>query len=234
MFVVSDVVVPEPWWLKIVKGSTSVKKGIVFACVASLALAPMALGDVLEANPSANNGGSAGWGIFFDLESSGNPLSITHMTTASTAAAFANFNIEIFVRDGSGLGNPGPGQSSAGWTSLGIANAVQGDTSSGISQLIDIPDIAVGGGSIVGVGIVFTNAGPRYFGTGSPPYGVFSDANLTLTTGDSRSAPFTSGGSFFSSRGLVGALTYDVIPAPGTLMLLGLGGLAVGGRRRRA
>jgi len=111
---------------------------------------------------------------------------------------------------------------------------MQGAIGSGISELIDIPDIAIGGGATVGVAARFTDAGPRYFGTGTPPYQLFSDANLTLTTGDARSAPFTSGGSFFASRGLVGSLTYDVIPAPGTLALLGLGGLASTGRRRRA
>ncbi|MCC6908267.1 MAG: PEP-CTERM sorting domain-containing protein [Phycisphaerales bacterium] len=204
-----------------------------FACMASLALAPVAMGDVLNANPSANNGGSAGWGIFFDLTSNGSALDVTHMTTASSAPAFANFNIEIYVRDGSGLGNPGPGQSPTGWTSLGVTQATQGSTGSGISQLIDIPDIAVGAGQTVGVGIVFTVSGPRYFGTGSPPHQIFEDANLKLTTGDARSAPFTSGGSFFSSRGLVGSLTYEVIPAPGTLALMGIGGFLAVGRRRR-
>ena len=193
----------------------------------------MALGDILEANPTANNGGSANWAIFFDLTSSGNALNITHMTTASNAAANAIFNVEVFTRAGSGLGNPGPGQSSDGWTSLGIVEATQGNTGNGISQLIDIPDIAIGGGDTVGVAVRFTIAGPRYFGTGSGPYQTFLDSNLTLVAGDSRSAPFTSGGSFFASRALVGALTYDVVPAPGTLALLGLGGLAIGGRRRR-
>jgi hypothetical protein len=37
---------------------------------------------------------------------------------------------------------------------------------------------------------------------------VFADANLTLTTGDSRSAPFTTGGTWFQSRGLHGEVTY--------------------------
>lgn len=209
------------------------KTALTFACVASLALASTSFGDILNANPSANNGGSANWAMFFDLTSNGPGLAVTHMTTASNASAFATFNIEIFTRSGSGLGNPGPGQSSDGWTSLGVVQATQGDTNSGISQLIDIPDIAVGAGDTTGVAVLFTIAGPRYFGTGSPPHQVFEDANLKLTTGDARSAPFTNGGSFFSSRGLVGALTYEVIPVPSTLMLMGVGGLFAAGRRRR-
>lgn len=168
-----------------------------------------ASGDVLDANPTANNGGSSGWGLYFDLTSNGPGLAVTHMTTANNGTAFSSFSVEIFVRSGSGLGNPGPGQSMDGWTSLGTAPATQGPENSGISDLIDIPDIAVGPGETVGVAVLFSTNGPRYFGTGSPPLQVFEDANLKLTTGDSRSAPFTNGGSFFSSRGLVGSLTYE-------------------------
>jgi hypothetical protein len=81
-------------------------------------------------------------------------------------------------------------------------------SASAISLLIDIPDIVVPAGQKVGVAVRFTGAGPRYFGTGTPPYSVYMDANLTLTTGDSRSAPFTPTGSFFTSRALVGQLDY--------------------------
>lgn len=182
------------------------------ALVAALGLgaaATGAMGDVLMANPTANNGGSPGWGLFFDLTSNGPSITVTDMTTASSAPANASFTVEVFVREGSGLGNPGPGQSPTGWTSLGVANATQGSIGSGISLPIDIPDIAVGPGETVGVALIFGVSGPRYYGTGSPPLQVFEDSNLKLTTGDSRSAPFTTGGSFFSSRGLVGELTYE-------------------------
>ncbi|NWG28112.1 MAG: T9SS type A sorting domain-containing protein [Ignavibacteriaceae bacterium] len=57
--------------------------------------------------------------------------------------------------------------------------------------------------------MVFIGAGPRYFGTGTPPYGTYSNTGLTLVTGDARSAPFTPSGSFFSSRELVGEIHYD-------------------------
>ncbi|MDZ7626650.1 MAG: hypothetical protein U5J96_19645 [Ignavibacteriaceae bacterium] len=59
--------------------------------------------------------------------------------------------------------------------------------------------------------MVFTGAGPRYFGTGTPPYEVYSNTGLTLVTGDGRSAPFTPTGSFFSSRALVGEVHYDAV-----------------------
>jgi hypothetical protein len=115
------------------------------------------------------------------------------------------------VFNGSGLGGPvasGPGSSPTGWTSLGIANATQGATASQVSLPIDIPDIALTQGQVTGVAVRFTGAGPRYINGTTLPYGMYSDANLTLATGDARSTPFLPSGSFFSPRELVGSLTY--------------------------
>ncbi len=184
------------------------------------------LGDVLPANPGpANNGLSAGAAIFFDLEALASPITVTHFSTANTGAANAAFSVEVFVRDGTSLGGPvtaGPGSSTTGWTSLGIVPATQGATANGVSLDIDIPDIIVGAGSVKGVAVKFTTVGPRYFGTGTGAPTVYSDVNLKLTTGDARSAPFTTTGSWFAPRMLVGNITYGIggtvgaccLPAP--------------------
>ncbi len=172
----------------------------------------------LNANAGpANNGGSATWAMFFDVAATAGDLTVTEMTTASTAAANAAFSVEVLTFVGSGLGGPvgsGPGSSPTGWTSLGSVPATQGAVASAVSLPIDIPDIVVLNGQTVGVAVRFTSAGPRYFGTGTPPLGVYSDANLSLTTGQARSAPFTTGGSFFTSRELVGSLTYVLSGGP--------------------
>jgi hypothetical protein len=167
----------------------------------------------------ANNGLSSGnAAMFFDVTASTPGVTITEMTTAATAAAGAAFTVEVFVFNGSGLGGPvgsGPGSSPTGWTSLGTAPATQGATTNGISLPIDIPDIVLTQGQVTGVAIRWVSTGgPRYLGTGAPPLSVFSDANLSLTTGDARSAPFTTGGSWFSSRALVGSLTYTAGSGP--------------------
>jgi hypothetical protein len=57
--------------------------------------------------------------------------------------------------------------------------------------------------------------GPRYFGTGSPPLENYVDTNIRLITGDSRSAVFTTTGTFFSSRALTGELGYIVATPTG-------------------
>ncbi len=190
----------------------------------------------LVANPGpANNGGSPNWAMFLDLTAGASAINVTGLTTANTGAAFASFSIEVLTRTGTALGGPvgsGPGSSSAGWTSLGVASATQGATASGISQLIDIPDIAVSAGSTVGVALRFNVVGPRYFGTGAPAYSIYSDSNLSLKTGDARSAPFTTTGSFFTSRAMVGSLEYTVVPEPATMLVLA-GGIGVLLRRRR-
>jgi hypothetical protein len=169
---------------------------------------------ILPANPPpANNGlSNVGMGLFFDVTAGASQVTITDLRTATGVAAGAAFSFEVLTFVGSGLGGPvgsGPGSSITGWTSLGVANGVQGaGGTTGTSELIDIPDVVVPAGQTVGVALRTTLGGLRYFGTGAPPLQVFSDANLTLTTGDARSAAFTTGGTYFSSRGLVGELHY--------------------------
>lgn len=173
----------------------------------------------IQANPGpTNNGGSANWGIFFDLIAGSRNVSVTQMSTGNTAAASASFSVEVFTRHGTSLGGPvgsGPGSSSDGWTSLGIVPVVQGPTANGISLVFTLPTISVLAFDTVGVALKFIGAGPRYVGQGSQPYSVYADTNLTLITGDGRSAPFTPTGSWFASRALTGEIRYVISPVTG-------------------
>src|SRR5690606_39396364 len=107
-----------------------------------------------------------------------------------------------------------PVSSPAGWSSLGSVPVTQGAVGNGVSLPFATPPIVVNAGDTVGVAMVFTGAGPRYFGTGSPPYGVYSNSTLTLVTGDSRSTPFTTGGTFFAARELVGEIYSNASAIP--------------------
>jgi photosystem II stability/assembly factor-like uncharacterized protein len=169
----------------------------------------------LNANPGPpSNGGSAGWAMFLDLIAGSNNITVTRMSTGSTAGSGASYSVIIYTRSGTALGGPvgsGPGSSSAGWTLLDTVPVTQGPTAGGISLVFQIPPVEVLAGDTVGVAIQFIVAGPRYTGTG--PYTTYSDANISLITGDVRSVPFNPTGSWFSSRVLCGEIGY-VVDAP--------------------
>jgi subtilisin-like proprotein convertase family protein len=172
----------------------------------------------LNAHPGpSNNGGSPNWAMFLDLIAGPEDITVTQMSTASTAGANASYSVEVYTRQGTALGGPvgsGPGSSPAGWTLLGTVPVTQGPTANGVSLLFTLPPISVSAGDTVGVAIKFLGVGPRYFGTGTPPLSIYSDANVTLITGDGRSAPFTTTGSWFSSRAMNGAIRYVVDETP--------------------
>lgn len=186
----------------------------VLSLLVALTATGSALGAVLPLHPGpSNNGGSANWALFLDATAIGPALNVTHLTTANAGGAGATFSVEVYTRTGTALGGPvgsGPGSSPTGWTLIGTAPATQGGTTNGVSLLIDIPDIAVPAGQTVGVALLFRTVGPRYFGTGTPAYSTFSDGMLQIVTGDSRSAPFTTTGSFFASCALVGEVHYQL------------------------
>jgi len=164
---------------------------------------------VLHANPGpSNNTGSVGSAIFFDLAASTGVV-VTGLTTAANALPGATYSVRISTRAGTALGGPvgtGPGSSSAGWTVLATLPATQG--SGEISLPIALPELSIAAGQVLGVAVEFLGAGPAYFGTGAVPLETYSNANLTLRTGDNRSVPFTTTGDFFSSRALVGSIRY--------------------------
>ncbi len=200
--------------------SPSKQPFLTLAALLTLVSSAPAQAPTLLANPAANNGQSDnGVGLFFDVESLVDTR-ITHLSTASGTSLGTTFRIEVLTRAGSVLGNPGPGQSQNGWTSLGVATGRQNLIDTNLpSGLIDIPDIDVPCGGVVGVALVFVDTSANYFGIGPTPVQTFSDGTLTLATGDARSQPFTSSGSFFSSRALVGELVYEEVREPGRLFM---------------
>jgi hypothetical protein len=168
----------------------------------------------IPANPGPpNNGGSAGWAMFFDLIAGPRDVIVTKMRTGSSAAANTSFSVEVFTRSGTSLGGPvnsGPGSSMVGWTIVDTVPVMQGPTASGISEPFFLPPLTVTSGDTLGVALRFMVAGPRYFGTGSPPLSVYQDTSLKLVTGDGRSAPFTPTGTWFQSRALTGEIRYVI------------------------
>lgn len=185
----------------------------MFLCVLCLLLGAPALAQtsaVLNASAGpSDNGNSAGGALLFDLEASTGVV-ITGFSTASSAPPGATYQVTVRTRPGTALGGPvttGPGSSPNGWSNLGSFTVTQG--SGEVSLPIALPSIAIGAGQTLGVAVVFPpGSTARYLGLGTPPIQTFTDGSLTLRSGDARSAPFTTGGDFFSSRTLVGSIEY--------------------------
>jgi parallel beta-helix repeat protein len=190
---------------------------------AAVVLLPAHAQYTLNAHPGPpNNGGSSGLAVLFDLVSTSTDLIVLkELVTASQADADGQYSIEIHSIAGTALGGPvgsGPGSSTNGWTFHGSVQATQGSETGGISLPIPLPAITVPPGDTLGIALIFVDAGPRYIGTGTPPLATYTNAHMKLITGDARSALFTTGGAFFSSRELVGSVTYELIEAPSLIV----------------
>src|SRR5690606_16270491 len=83
----------------------------------------------LPANPGpSSNGGAIDSGVFFDLQSTTGVV-VTALTTANQATPTEDYEIDVYTRSGTALGNVsggGPATSSAGWTFLGTAAVKHG------------------------------------------------------------------------------------------------------------
>lgn len=163
----------------------------------------------LDANPGpSNNFGQVDSAMFFNLQSDTGAI-VQGLTTATTAPPGTLFQIDVYTRQGTALGNvpgSGPATSSAGWTFRGAATAIQG--ADALTQPMSLPNILVPAGQTVGVGLVYRGVQPRYFGTGAPPIETYGTPTLTLTTGDAMAQPFSPIAEVFSSRALVGSLIW--------------------------
>ncbi|MCC5787585.1 MAG: PEP-CTERM sorting domain-containing protein [Phycisphaerales bacterium] len=208
------------------------KKCLLAGTVALVATAGVASANSLTTLFTSNNGGNEGWGVFFDVDIV-NPdgLIFDQVDINARGSTGVSIGVEVYIIAGSSdFGNVnGPTNSSAGWTLVG--------TGSGISEASDVPTPVVLNSSftllpgLYGMGIRTTGLGQNYTnGTGANQF--FANSDLELSLGNARNDASGFGGSSFFPRVWNGTLHYEVVPAPGTAALLGLGGL-VGLRRRR-
>lgn len=156
----------------------------------------------------SNNFGLVDSGMFFNLQSDTGAI-MEGLSTATEATPGTPFTIDVYTRNGTALGNvsgSGPATSSAGWRLRATVPAVQavGETTLPIS----LPPITVPPGQTIGVGLVYRNVQPAYFGSGQPPLETYGTPTLTLTTGDALAVPFSAVSEVFSSRALVGSLIW--------------------------
>lgn len=190
------------------------------------ALAGTAMGGEISTGTVSNNGSG---GIFMHLTPTSDPLLLTGISTQLSGTA--PVAVEVWTRPGEYAGFTA---SNAGWTlsetlTMAPAGTLVNSPVAVLSNPIAIP---AGGATSVYLHALTVGGGIRYFGTGTTSTSTYVNDDLTLFTDVSRTGTIPFGGTQFSPRAFVGVLTYDVIPAPGALALMGMGGLMAARRRR--
>lgn len=155
---------------------------------------------------AANNGGSAGWIVMFDvnvLNAQGvNICAMDHNTGTTTLGT--PFSVDVYVTDG---GWAGKDNDIAPWrlaaTGSGTAQGNDQPSNTPLNTPLYLPS-----GSY-GLAVHYNGASVRYTGTGtSTTPVVYGNADLSLSLGAVRSTLFN-GGSFFQVRQWNGTVHYD-------------------------
>jgi hypothetical protein len=213
----------------VVKGETEMRVQTIVGLAAG-ALLGATSGAMAQGQGSISTTFEAGngqAGAMFDIRNIGTlPIRITGFDyrLSTTSAVTGEHEIEVYHTPSTFVGketDPGP------WTLMGTA----------ITQLVagPTPIHAPIGGLLINpgesYGIYFTRNST--LSTQSIAYtngqNQYTNNEVQLDAGVGKSYPF---GSTFSPRTWNGTVYYDIIPTPGTLALLGMGGLLAARRRR--
>lgn len=179
---------------------------------------------------NANNGGSTGGAVYFDLTVGPNNLSITGLdTNTAETGVFPGF--QVFTGIGTAFGNEG----NAGFWSLAATGTLTGLGLDGMSPVALSSNVSLGASTAYGIALVMpAGAGHDYTG----PTGfvaTYANLDLALSFGTADNTPFTGGA--FNPRTWNGTINYEVqavpLPAAVWMFLSALGGLGLFGWRRK-
>lgn len=203
------------------------------------AAASVASADTLNLGAGTNAGTR---GVLFNLtNTTGNDVQIDSFDMfvwfGSSAPSTYNLPLEVYSVSGGWSGHEGV---IGDWTLMGSETlAVSGPT--GTSHNVNIGGLTLGAGETYGIAFVTTgsvsSSSAAVQGHNDGIVGqTFSDANLTATAGatviNAATLGITTHSSNYNKSMVAGNINYTVVPAPGAMALLGLGGLAAVRRRR--
>lgn len=202
-------------------------KTLLAAALVSAAIPAISAAQSIATLPPNNGSG----GIFLQLTPASDPLSVTSFASYFSSVSGTAVSVEVWTRPGAYAGFTA---SNAGWT---LSETVAGTSAgsavlSGNITLANPISIPSGGPTSIYFHAITAGGGIRYQGTGTTSTGTFFNADVTLFSDVSRTGAVPFGGTQFTPRAFSGVINYTVIPAPGAMALLGLGGLLAARRRR--
>ena len=207
----------------------------ILSCVVALVFPVVANAQSLTTLFAANNGGSFGGAVYFDVTVGANPLEVTSFET--NTAETVPFGWTVYLTD------PGvPGQPNV--LIPGAWNLTATGTGTGMGVNVPSPvaldsTFSLAAGTSYGMMLVMgPEAGHDYTnGDGvSPPWGgggnqTYANGDLTLDLGSASNAPWVPGE--FQPRVWNGTINYRVVPEPSAGILVVLSGLGLAFFRRR-
>ncbi len=208
---ITDSTAQNPVWVLPLCSVSNVRLTATRACRTSTKATPILIApNTLSTLFSGGNTGAANWTVFYDVNVT-NPTGVNICGLATNSATVANtpFSLELYVTPTSYVGKDG---TPAAWRLAGIA--------SGLTRGTNLPSLAAMGSSVYlptgsfGLALRYIGASPSYT---NGPLGPYSNADLTMTLGASRSTTgvFT-GGSLFTSRIWNGTIFYDTMTTGAT------------------
>ncbi len=151
---------------------------------------------------AGGNGGSTGWGNFFELtNTSGKALQITKLDVNASAAASTKFTIDVYITSKTFVGKDAK---PSAWTKVATGKGVSKGRNN--KTPVDISDFVLAAGGSYGIAVYYNGTGMAYT-NGSKPLTTFKNSDLTLKAGVSRTGRFS--GSLFSPRIWNGTIYYS-------------------------
>ncbi len=155
----------------------------------------------------ANNGGSFGGAVYFDVTIAGSDLEINAIDVNTADGSGGSFDIDVYTIPGTSVGNETNGGL---WTLVSTGTGTAAGLNNPSNAVLATP-FTLSASTSYGIAIVMDGSHGHDYTNGTGGNQNFSNADLSMSLGQASNAPFTPG--IFSPRVFNGTLHYGS-PAP--------------------